>query len=108
MPSVEKTKRYLNYSQFVDEMIADRVFSKIDELGENSGVTEWHGENGEWRIKKDWDYSAGLETSYEECRISYYNGKVRKSCWIYREPFETDDKYKFSKEGYCITGIQTK
>ena len=106
---IKKTKRYLNYSRFVDDMIRNGVFSNIDEMGRDSGITEWYAENGEyWRINKDWDYHVGLETAFEECRVSYSDGKVRKSCCIYREPFETDDKYRITHGEYCITGIQTK
>jgi hypothetical protein len=114
MASVKKTQKYIKCSQFVDEMIANGIFDKLG----TERIIEWEVEDKNlfWRITNltgDNDPFTEYTVSCQSnpvCKTKkkYDNKIVRKGCWIYKGHFETDDRYKFIINGYCITGIQTK
>jgi hypothetical protein len=117
MSPIYKTKKYQKFSEFIDEMNANNVFEKIKDTTENSSI-EWKDKDKDltWRLKKCfWD------NGFEEYRLSCFNvipngiskkehnkQKIAKTCWIYREPYTTTEKYIFSKKDFCITGIDLK
>jgi len=114
MPSVKNTQKYLKCSIFVDEMIDNGIFNK---LGDEK-VIEWEDKDKKlfWRIVNLTQNGDPFIEYGVSCRNKpvcktkkeYSKSMIRKRCWIYREPFETDDKYKFIHGEYCVTGIETK
>jgi hypothetical protein len=119
MPTFKKTKKYQKFQEFVEEMEAKGIFEKIKDIPIDSSI-EWKEGDITWRISNK-SYFISPDVGFEEYRLSHFNElagpitkkewkkqKISKTCWIYREPFETTDKYTFNKRGLCITGIDLK